>query len=498
MRCTPEGMCVVDSFRIEMEYDFAGNVISVVAEGVYDYVALLSNVDSGVSSDKYDMTSRLPASSVRDYSGVGMESLRKMPLTMSDSLLYVSNGVMDLYGGDADSVASVIDEEYGIKRFLWSVGGGAVSSHTLAWGDSDLKLSPLVNPSYLSYSSSKGVSYKLSFNLRSRFPKGRFFELKPMVGYASKHNEFYWDVSGIYSFAPLRRGAVVLDVGRGSSVYSSALLDIIKNTSLDSLRFDRLPIIYYRDFHVTLDARLELVNGLELLAGANFYRRSLYGSAVGMEIGGARLEKRYRQLAPHVRLTWQPGMYYYISGGRKINVGSRAPRLSLDVEQGIGGVLQSHGIYTRAEFDVQHKYRLSPSASLYLRAGAGGYFRTEDVYFVNYVFLKDNLLPIDKEDEMSGVFHLLDREWYNAANHYLRLNTGYESPFLFLQRVVPQVDFIKSESLYAGMLFISHLCPYWECGYGVETPYVNLGVFSGFEMFRFHKIGFKVTFSLFD
>jgi hypothetical protein len=63
---------------------------------------------------------------------------------------------------------------------------------------------------------------------------------------------------------------------------------------------------------------------------------------------------------------------------------------------------------------------------------------------------------------------------------------------------VPRARFIKNETLYAGILFISHLCPYWECGYGVETPYVNVGAFVGFEKATFHKIGFKMTFSLFN
>ena len=234
------------------------------------------------------------------------------------------------------------------------------------------------------------------------------------------------------------------------------------------------------------------------MLGANFYKRSLYGDAVGDAAGADAPKRRYRQFAPHARITWQPGMYYYIYNGRKVNVGSLAPCFSLDVEQGVSGLFGSHGVYTRAELDVQRKYHLSPGASRYLRAGTGGYFYTKDVFFVDYAFLKDNLLALDKEDELSGVFQLLDREWYNAAKKYVRLNASYESPLLLLHRIAPRVSFIKNETIYAGMRFISHLCPYWECGYGVETPYINVGFFAGFEKVSFHKIGFKVTISLFN
>ena len=106
-------------------------------------------------------------------------------------------------------------------------------------------------------------------------------------------------------------------------------------------------------------------------------------------------------------------------------------------------------------------------------------------------------MPLDRDDEASGVFQLLGREWYNSASNYARINASYSSPFMLLQRIVPRASFIKNESMYAGLLFISHLCPYWECGYGVETPYIDAGLFIGFENENFSRVGCKVSFSLF-
>lgn len=489
--------CVVDSVNLSIDYSFLGNRMNILACGVFSYSNVVRHSDDTVPRDRFDITAGQGGMAMLpDMKDGSMDSLRMLPLSTADSLFYASRrGPRP--GGPASSFA-VVDDEFRIKRLLWRVGDEAFSSHTLAWGDSDLRFSPLVNPSCLSYSSSRGLAYRFSLNFRLRMSSGQAFVVKPMVGYSFKHKEFYWNVRSSLPFAPMHRGLLSLDVGRGSSVYSSAFLDLIKNSPLDSLRFDELPLLYYRDLHVKLDARLEPVNGLEVVLGANFYRRSLYGDVAESGDALSAPRRRYRQFAPHARVTWQPGMFYYLSNGRKVNVGSLAPRFSLDVEQGVGGIFGSHGVYTRAELDVQHKRHLSPGASLYLRAGAGGYFHTRNVYFVDYAFLKDNLLSLDKEDEISGLFLLLDREWYNAAKKYFRLNASYESPLLFLQRVVPRVSFIKNETLYAGMLFISHLCPYWECGYGVETPYVNVGLFLGFEKASFHKIGYKVTISLFN
>ena len=190
-------------------------------------------------------------------------------------------------------------------------------------------------------------------------------------------------------------------------------------------------------------------------------------------------------------------MYYYIKGTRKVNIGSRLPRFSFDIEQGVDGVLGSSGTYTRAELDVQYNFKINESDALFLRAGGGGFFYTKNTYFVDYAFLRHNSLPVDRSDELDGVFQLLDSEWYNAANKYFRTNVTYLSPFFVLQRILPRVNFIKNERLYLNMLFISHLTPYSEFGYGVGTPYIDLGLFVCGKNHQFHKIGFRVNVSLF-
>lgn len=485
---------VAGSVSLDIDYSFAGNRMAISAEGVFDHKKMLPRAGRDNAPRGYNIG---VSSFVADGVSADLQTVqeRRLPLSRTDSLLYMRKGVM-LDSGKQNGRDS-LDNDRGVKAWLWRVGDEAISSHTLAWGGSDLRISPLVNPSYLSYSTSKGLSYKLSMNLRTRFGKGMMLQMKPMVGYNFKYGEFYWGVNGEFSFAPMKRGALAVDAGRGNSVYSSMFLDAIKNASLDSLDFSTMPLLYYRDAHLRVSARVEPINGLELHAGATLYKRSLYGNASAILLG-SDIQRHYRQLAPHFRAVWHPGMYYYIADGRKVNIGSRAPRIALDVEQGVSGIFGSQGVYTRAELDVQHKRRISSSASLYLRAGAGGYFHTKDIYFVNYAFLKDNPLPLDKEDDENGVFQLLDREWYSSANKYLRLNACCTSPFMLLQRVVPKAGFIKNENLYAGLLFISHLCPYWECGYGVETPYIDAGVFVGFENERFGRVGCKVSFSLFN
>lgn len=482
---------LVRDVELHMDYSFLGNRLAMDVAGHFEYDALLTRSMMGRLERCYDMTHPAECGdtlrlSAADY----MARFRSCGLSAADSAMYAGVSVRE------DS-ASAGWSDNRVARLLWRVGDEAISSHSLAWGSSDVKFSPVINPSYLSYSSNKGLAYRFALRFRSRLSPRHVLELKPSLGYNFKCKELYWGVKGGLSVAPSKRAAVVFDVGRESSKYSSVMLDGIKSQPFDSLDFGAMPFVYYRDFHVKGYFVFEPVNGFELQLGSNYYSRKVSGNALGMEVDGVVLKRRYRQFAPHMRVSWQPGVYHYYSEGRKVNLGSLAPRFSLDVEQGVSGLFGSNGVYTRAELDVQYKYRLSSSSSLYMRLGAGGYFHTRDIYFVDYSFLKNNYLPLDKEDELSGELQLLGSEWYSSANKYLRASFTYESPFLVLQKLVPSARFIKNEAIYGNILFISHLSPYTEYGYGVETPYINIGLFVSFENLEFGSFGYKLAFSLF-
>jgi hypothetical protein len=116
---------------------------------------------------------------------------------------------------------------------------------------------------------------------------------------------------------------------------------------------------------------------------------------------------------------------------------------------------------------------------------------------VDYSFLKQSNLPVERSEELGGVFQLLDSEWYNAANKYARVHLTYDAPFLSLQKLFPRVKLFQNEYIYYNMLFMSHLHPYMELGYGVATPYVNMGLFVSSQNQQMHRVGYKISLSLF-
>ncbi len=482
---------IVHDACVDVDYNFLGNKLKMSAIGCFDYKYVLPvNRAAAFKTDE------------SEYNLSGSSRVVWDTVAMADVAAYVAeHRTVPLTACEEALLACAVDsqkESEVSQHWVWNLGDAMVSSHSYDWDGGDVRFSPIISPSSVDYSTSRGLSYKLSMNMRSFLHGNRELQFRPRVGYNFKQHAFYWNVRGNFSYNPLRLGAVGFDIGEGNRSYSSVVLDRIKSIAVDSLKFENLNLSYFRNFYVEAFHESEISNGLALLAGVNFHRRTLRGDAdKQLDDYDLPVQKRYVQFAPHLRLTWRPGTYYYMKEGRKINLDSKYPVFAWDVEQGMNGVFGSNSIYTRSELDVQYKMGVGDGNSLYMRFGVGGYFYTKDVYFVDYSFLKHSNLPLERSEELGGVFQLLDSEWYNAANKYARAHLTYEAPFLSLQKLFPRVRLFQNEYIYYNMLFISHLCPYMELGYGVSTPYVDMGLFVSSQNTKIHRIGYKITLSLF-
>lgn len=113
--------------------------------------------------------------------------------------------------------------------------------------------------------------------------------------------------------------------------------------------------------------------------------------------------------------------------------------------------------------------RLQGVRSIAYHIGMGCFTNQKDLYFVDYVDFANRNLPQGWNDDIGGTFQSLDGRWYNASSHYVRGNMTYEAPFILLYPVSRLLSFIQKERIYGGILFMPHLNPYIELGYGFAT-----------------------------
>lgn len=357
----------------------------------------------------------------------------------------------------------------------------------------NVRCSPLFNPMLFGYSHRKGISYRQTFKYNKVFNDGRHLRIAPQIGYNFTKKELYAKTDIQYEYNPRRHARIEVNAGNGNRIYSSVVLDQLKAMPDSTFSFEGLDLDYFKDVYLNVSHNIEIVNGLRLWTGVSMHWR--YTSSTP-EVA-SRVRSHYNSFAPRLRVEWTPGLYYYVNGNRKIDVGSHYPTFVADFEHGIP-IMHNSGTYSRLELSAEQRIRIRNVHSINYHVGGGFFTNTKDMYFVDYVDFADRNLPQGWSDDIGGTFQMLDGRWYNASRHYLRGNITYETPFLLLYPVSRLLSFVQKERIYAGILFMPHLNPYLEIGYGLATHLFDMGIFIGNEQGKFTSVGCKFTFELFN
>ena len=503
--------------NLDINFRFMGNHLAMKAEAwvKYDMVNFYQGGERRKSQKKhshdltefYELTSD-STSAITDYET--FKELRPIPLTDDEDFLYLKHRIRN---GKIDWIFEEQTNKPEPKKstvFWGQLGDMLISSYNVNLaGLGSVRCSPLINPVMLDYSHTHGISYRQRFKFNKLFPNDRLLRIVPQVGYNFTKKELYVKGDMEFQYWPEKRGGLEVGAGNGNRIYSSVVLDKLQSLPDSSFNFKNMELDYFKDIYLNVFHNLEPVNGLFIKAGVSMHWRHLMDKSKLMlndfiqQAGGGILSNMdiradYNSFAPRLRIEWTPGMYYYMNGRRKMNVGSSFPTFILDYERGFKGIFNSNDEHERVEFDVQQKIKLNQIRTLSYRAGFGMFTRMDNIYFVDFVNFKRSNIPEGWNDEIGGTFQLLDRQWYNSSRQYWRGNLAYESPFILLRPFNRWLGMIQQERLYGGILFMPHLNPYVELGYGIGTHIFDAGVFVSSINGKFDTVGFKFTFELFN
>ena len=503
--------------NLDINFRFMGNHLAMKAEAwvKYDMVNFYQGGERRKSQKKhshdltefYELTSD-STSAITDYEK--FKELRPIPLTDDEEFLYLKHRIRN---GKIDWIFEEQNNKPEPKKstvFWGQLGDMLISSYNVNLaGLGSVRCSPLINPVMLDYSHTHGISYRQRFKFNKLFPNDRLLRIVPQVGYNFTKKELYVKGDMEFQYWPEKRGGLEVGAGNGNRIYSSVVLDKLQSLPDSSFNFKDMELDYFKDIYLNVFHNLEPVNGLFIKAGVSMHWRHLMDKSKLMlndfiqQAGGGILSNMdiradYNSFAPRLRIEWTPGMYYYMNGRRKMNVGSSFPTFILDYERGFKGIFNSNDEHERVEFDVQQKIKLNQIRTLSYRAGFGMFTRMDNIYFVDFVNFKRSNIPEGWNDEIGGTFQLLDRQWYNSSRQYWRGHVAYESPFILLRPFNRWLGMIQQERLYGGILFMPHLNPYVELGYGIGTHIFDAGVFVSSINGKFDTVGFKFTFELFN
>ena len=431
-----------------------------------------NNIIANFSVKIGSLTGGLP-DSISNVSDIAvMDSIRPYPLNEFEKYIYQINKASRTR---RDTLKKSQTRNNKIKEIAWDIiGDHMLNSMGAETSRASIRFSPLLNPLYLSYSHSRGLSYKIKMGARYSFSEKQNIIFTPYLGYNFKIKKLYFDTPLRFTYNTDKNAWVEL-AWRNSSV-----LDIIKNENSDSIDFSALNLDYFDDEMLQIRHNISIGRMFNLTIGSIFHERTAVSKREFQLLGKPFV---YRSFAPQLTVSFHP----YPSG----------PVFTANYERSLKGILKSNIEYERWELDTSFKKKLKGLRGYNIRVGGGFYTNKSSNYFVDFSNFQENYLPNGWDDDWTGNFQLLNSQWYNASKYYIRANTSYESPLLLVTRLPLIGKYIETERIYVSALQIEHIKPYFEIGYGITNRYFSIGLFCSIINGSFNEFGSKFTFELF-
>lgn len=518
--------------RIVSEFRLLGNKVNEVIEVASQHSFSRHTSCNEDKKKKYDLTQlcllRIDTARIINNAGY-FENYRKSPLreseqliltkfndkkltqnvpqsspdntTPSDSLDTILTDSVEFFQNDSTRNNDIPDGWFGERT-----QNVLLSSHYINIGGfSKIKLPPIITPSMIGWSHTKGISLKtrVQWNLYGKQSQiVPLLEFAPSIGYSFKQKQVYWTAPLQIRFSPRYNGTFTLNAGGGAHMYNSRQADDLRK-SLEGVEiYDSLVNIInhygfhdYRDTHVNMDLGFSIFPGLRFTIGSRYHCHSLIEWNELAE--KANMKKHFSSVGPRVLLEWTPAQYYYREGKRRIPLYSPAPTFLFCYERGYA-LGQGNTQYERFEGDIRYRLPLYAMRTLYFRAGGGAYTQRGKDCFLDYDYFNFSYMPSSRNDDMSSEFQLLSSRWYNESRYYLQFTGTYESPMLLFSRLPMLSKVVQKERVYLNLLTVKTLGFYGEMGYGINTNIIDLGAFIGIAPDRSIDFGLKFILNFFE
>ncbi len=491
---------VPKSTEVDLRMKLLGNEVVNHYSSYYEYT-YIKKYES--ESERKKMTLNYDLS---EYFNVKLDSLpiikdslfweqnRKIPLSDEEIRIYENYEAKNKNSIDTSQIRKISD---------WNFAKGVFVPKRFEYNATKFKYSGLLNPFKFAFSKRDGITYWQKLYLTREFDSGKLISFNPDIGFVFKRKEVFFNTPVNYLFNPEKMGQLNFSIGNRNQSYSSKIIDDINDIMPDSIDFDDLNLKYYRHYYTALNGQYELFNGFQVQAGIDYHLYDPVKTNVSTDLNSDSngdiidlIGDQYKSFTPTIAILWTPKQYYRINGKRKEYVWSNFPTFSIEYARGIPNILDSNSEYERLETDIQQKISLGLLRSVQYYAGAGIFTNTHSVYFADFKNFRRHNFPESWDDQIGGVFHLLDSYWYNASNSYMQLHAMYESPFVFLQLFKNVTKDIFKERFYFSQLYTPALPSYTELGYGVGNYIFNVGVFVNFIKGECQTVGFKFAFEL--
>lgn len=423
---------------------------------------------------------------------------RTYPLTLNENQYYYEASRKRAEQRAAEAADS-LEAKKGKKSGSWFRAAGKAAEMLVRRHSFDIspKSYASISSPHVSFSGWRGVSYRQDVEYCYETEKGRRFSIDPTVGYNFRPKQFVWLVYGDYLYSPRINARLSFEGGTFGRVHSAdRLINRMKDENdVEDQETNVDDDVLFNDMYAELQHSFEPLSGLKILVGGVFHNRSPYHvSKERMQILG--LKNSYKYFAPRLNIEFTPCQRYYMKGNRRVAVDSKWPTFCVDYERGVNGVFQSESDYEKWEFTITYAFTFDALHRILTKLGGGAFTKKKNLDFVEFRYFYNGIVDYNWNDDVGGVFQLLDGKYYNDTYHYMRAHVVYETPTLLLRNL--STRYLRGERIYLNTLLTPSLRPYIELGYGLSSHILDLSGFASFVKGKYDGVGVKFTLHLFD
>ena len=348
-----------------------------------------------------------------------------------------------------------------------------------------------------------GVWLGQRLSLGADFSKEKSLSISPSVHYVTARKTVNWQVDGKFSYAPSKRGELIVSGGNTTADFSNVgTLRLIN--SFASLLYAETPIKFYQKRFVEASHSIDVANGLFLMTRFSHEKRNALENNLSFSLFGGKPSSNIPrgQLSPipdhtatqaSVNITYTPRLYYRIrENGRKRYERTSYPTLSLSYKKGISTDNIKSASYDRLDATVFQDIKLNLFDRINYFVNVGKFLNSKRVYFPDFKHFNTNDLFLSTSF-LDHSFSLLDNYAYSSDKQWLQGFLNYSSSYLFIKNLPFLQNYLFDESLHVRTLWLPGR-NYTEAGYSLGfMGAARAGVFVGFDKGKYDAVGFTVS-----
>ena len=518
-------MELVDTLHIEQLYfPVTNNQWAIKSQVIYPAIKFLGFDATGNFVSVYSKYNLSPAFDKKFFNNVLLkfdtgsnkkttaywETIRPLPLTEQEAKDYKRKDSLELVRKDPKYLDSIdhIRNKLTVSSVL--LFGKTFSKEK---NRESFTISPLIET--IAFNTAEGWNMSLRLNYFKRLDSvnpRKSISVTPVIryGFSNKLLNAYASVN--YNYGKKYFSSVNIAGGKRIYQFNNANPIAAFSNTISTLVWERNYMKIYQAWFARLNYTKGIGDGLTL--GASF----LYQDRIPLENTTDNIWKNWkrRELTPNyptelmtqnflrhqaftatLSINWQPGSKYIEFPDRKVNIGSKFPRLNLSYTQALKNVFGSDVDYSKWKFSINDNLNLKLGGAFSYRFTLGGFINRARVEAPDYIHFNGNQLST--ASEYLNSFQLAPYYKYSNTNDfYTTLHAEYHLNGLLTNKIPLFRKLNWHLVTGSNAFYVNEKNNYIEVFAGIENilKFFRLDLVWGFEQGRQSARGFRVGFPI--